>query len=141
MKIYEKDNNGNILFHSDVYLGKDYISDSLKHWKYIKKEKHGDRWVYYYNDPTKNFSNDLDNSINNIIRIGLEEKKSGKKIGSSDQYKKEVKRFEKIKSDIKKRESFRESLKRNVSYDFVKIANSFNKSISNGKKWFKSLFK
>lgn len=141
MKIYEKDNNGNVLFHSDVYLGKDYISDSLKHWKYIKKEKHGDRWVYYYNDPTKNFSNDLDNSINNIIRIGLEEKKSGKKIGSSDQYKKEVKRFEKIKSDIKKRESFRESLKRNVSYDFVKIANSFNKSISNGKKWFKSLFK
>lgn len=141
MKIYEKDNNGNVLFHSDVYLGKDYISDSLKHWKYIKKEKHGDRWVYYYNDPTKNFSNDLDNSINNIIRIGLEEKKSGKKIGSSDQYKKEVKRFEKIKSDIKKRESFRESLKRNVSYDFVKIANSLNKSISNGKKWFKSLFK
>lgn len=141
MKIYEKDNNGNVLFHSDVYLGKDYISDSLKHWKYIKKEKHGDRWVYYYNDPTKNFSNDLDNSINNIIRIGLEEKKSGKKVGSSDQYKKEVKRFEKIKSDIKKRESFRESLKRNVSYDFVKIANSFNKSISNGKKWFKSLFK
>lgn len=141
MKIYEKDNNGNVLFHSDVYLGKDYISDSLKHWKYIKKEKHGDRWVYYYNDPTKNFSNDLDNSINNIIRIGLEEKKSGKKIGSSDQYKKEVKRYEKIKSDIKKRESFRESLKRNVSYDFVKIANSLNKSISNGKKWFKSLFK
>lgn len=141
MKIYEKDNNGNVLFHSDVYLGKDYISDSLKHWKYIKKEKHGDRWVYYYNDPTKNFSNDLDNSINEIIRIGQEEKKSGKKIGSSDQYKKEVKRFEKIKSDIKKRESFRESLKRNVSYDFVKIANSFNKSISNGKKWFKSLFK
>ena len=55
--------------------------------------------------------------------------------------KREVKRYEKAKSDLKKRESFRENLKRNVSYDFVKIANSFNKSISNGKKWFKSLFK
>ena len=141
MKIYEKDNDGNVLFHSDVYLGKDYISDSLKHWKYVKKEKHGDRWVYYYNDPTKNFSKDLDNSINKLIGIIEEEKKSGKKTGSSDQYKREVKRYEKIKSDLKKRESFRESLKRNASYDFVKIANSFNKSISNGKKWFKSLFK
>ena len=141
MKIYEKDNDGNVLFHSDVYLGKDYISDSLKHWKYVKKEKHGDRWVYYYNDPTKNFSKDLDNSINKLIGIIEEEKKSGKKTGSSDQYKREVKRYEKIKSDLKKRESFRESLKRNVSYDFVKIANSFNESISNGKKWFKSLFK
>ena len=141
MKIYEKDNDGNVLFHSDVYLGKDYISDNLKHWKYVKKEKHGDRWVYYYNDPTKNFSKDLDNSINKLIGIIEEEKKSGKKTGSSDQYKREVKRYEKIKSDLKKRESFRESLKRNVSYDFVKIANSFNESISNGKKWFKSLFK
>lgn len=141
MKIYEKDNDGNVLFHSDVYLGKDYISYSLKHWKYVKKEKHGDRWVYYYNDPTKNFSKDLDNSINKLIGIIEEEKKSGKKTGSSDQYKREVKRYEKIKSDLKKRESFRESLKRNVSYDFVKIANSFNESISNGKKWFKSLFK
>ena len=141
MKIYEKDNDGNVLFYSDVYLGKDYISDSLKHWKYIRKEKHGDRWVYYYNDPTKNFSKDLDNSINEMIRIIEEEKKSGKKIGSSDQYKREVKRYEKAKSDLKKRESFRESLKRNVSYDFVRIANSFNKSISDGKKWFKSLFK
>ena len=141
MKIYEKDNDGNVLFHSDVYLGKDYISDSLKHWKYVRKEKHGDRWVYYYNDPTKNFSKDLDDSINKLIGIIEEEKKSGKKTGSSDQYKREVKRYEKIKSDLKKRESFRESLKRNASYDFVKIANSFNKSISNGKKWFKSLFK
>ena len=141
MKIYEKDNDGNVLFHSDVYLGKDYISDSLKHWKYVKKEKHGDRWVYYYNDPTKNFSKDLDNSTNKLIRIMNEEEKSGKKIGSSDKYKIEAKRYEKIRSDLKKRESFRENLKRNVSYDFVKIANSFNKSISNGKKWFKSLFK
>ena len=141
MKIYEKDNDGNILFHSDVYLGKDYISDSLKHWKYIKKEKHGDRWVYYYNDPTKNFSKDLDDSNNKLLRIENEEKKSGKKPGSSDQYKMEAMRYEKIRSNLKKRNSFREDIKRNVSYDFVKIANSFSKSISNGKKWFKSLFK
>lgn len=141
MKVYEKDNDGNILFHSDVYLGKDYISDSLKHWKYIKKVKRGDRWVYYYNDPTKNFSNDLDNSGSKMVKIMNKEEKSGKKIGSSNEFKKEAKRYEIIRSNLIKRDSFKEKVKRKASYDFVKIANSFNKSTNKGKKWFKSLFK
>ena len=37
--------------HSDIYLGEDYISSNLKHWKYIKKERKNGRWIYYYNDP------------------------------------------------------------------------------------------
>lgn len=35
------------LYHSDVYLGKDY-SDGIKHFKYIKREKVNGRWRYYY---------------------------------------------------------------------------------------------
>lgn len=35
------------LYHSGIYLGKDY-SDGIKHWKYIKKERKNGHWVYYY---------------------------------------------------------------------------------------------
>ena len=37
----------NELYHSDVYLGKDF-SDGIKHFKYIKREKVNGRWRYYY---------------------------------------------------------------------------------------------
>ena len=37
------------LYHSDVYLGKDY-SDGIKHFKYIKREKINGKWRYYYKD-------------------------------------------------------------------------------------------
>ena len=40
-------NLNNELYHSDVYLGKDF-SDGIKHWKYIKREKVNGRWRYYY---------------------------------------------------------------------------------------------
>lgn len=51
-ELYYSDINTNTkknseLYHSDVYLGKDY-SNGLKHWKYIKKEKKGDSWRYFY---------------------------------------------------------------------------------------------
>lgn len=50
MKVYIRGDNGNFLMHSDTYLGEDYISPNLVHWKYIKKEKKNGRWVYYYDD-------------------------------------------------------------------------------------------
>jgi hypothetical protein len=37
------------LFHSDIYLGKDF-SDGIQHFKYIKREKKNGKWVYYYQD-------------------------------------------------------------------------------------------
>lgn len=39
--------NKNELYHSDIYLGKDY-SDGIKHWKYVSKEKVNGKWRYYY---------------------------------------------------------------------------------------------
>lgn len=35
------------LYHSDVYLGKDF-SDGIKHYKYIKRENVNGKWRYYY---------------------------------------------------------------------------------------------
>ena len=46
-------NNNSELYHSDVYLGKDF-SDGIKHWKYIKRENVNGRWRYYYKDDKLN---------------------------------------------------------------------------------------
>lgn len=37
------------LYHSDVYLGEDY-SNGLVHWKYLKRYRNGNKWVYVYAD-------------------------------------------------------------------------------------------
>lgn len=41
------------LYHSSVYLGKDY-SDGIRHWKYIKRERKNGKWVYYYSNAEYN---------------------------------------------------------------------------------------
>lgn len=48
MKKYYKNNEGSLLIHSDIYLGEDYTSKNLVHYKYIKRERKGARWLYYY---------------------------------------------------------------------------------------------
>ena len=58
MKIYKRGDNGEFLMHSDTYLGEDYISPNLMHWKYIKKERKNGRWVYYY-DNSLNWQRDV----------------------------------------------------------------------------------
>lgn len=57
-------NNKNTLYHSDVYLGKDF-SDGIRHWKYIKREKKNGKWIYYYNDDiTTNINNEVTSATN-----------------------------------------------------------------------------
>lgn len=57
-------NNKNVLYHSDVYLGKDF-SDGIKHWKYIKREKRNGKWIYYYKDDiTTNINNEVKSATN-----------------------------------------------------------------------------
>ena len=51
MKIYKRGDNNKIIMHSDTYLGEDYTSPNMMHYKYIKKERHNGRWYYYYEDP------------------------------------------------------------------------------------------
>lgn len=46
--------NENELYHSGIYLGKDY-SDGIKHWKYLKKiEIEPGKYRYIYYDPKVN---------------------------------------------------------------------------------------
>ena len=74
MSQYNKDE----LYHSEIYLGKDY-SDGVKHFKYIKREMKNGRWVYYY-------SNDLEKQ-RDILKDNI--KGVGKKdeiINASDGY-------------------------------------------------------
>lgn len=58
-------NLNNELYHSDVYLGKDY-SDGIKHYKYIKREKVNGRWRYYYkNDKLDQLGRKKKRSVDN----------------------------------------------------------------------------
>lgn len=50
MKVYKRGNNGEILMHSDTYLGEDYTSPNLMHYKYLRKERRNGRWYYVYDD-------------------------------------------------------------------------------------------
>ena len=44
MKIYKRGDNGEIIMHSDTYLGEEYVSPNMTHYKYIKKENE----LYHY---------------------------------------------------------------------------------------------
>lgn len=69
MKIYKRGDNGEILMHSDTYLGEDYVSPNLVHYKYIKKERKNGRWVYYYDDPKER---QLKNNITDAYEEGTQ---------------------------------------------------------------------
>jgi len=58
MKVYKRGDNGEILMHSDTYLGEDYTSPNMMHWKYIKREWKNGHYVYTYEDPTDTMHND-----------------------------------------------------------------------------------
>lgn len=50
MKIYTKKDDGGILMHSDTYLGEDYTSANLVHYKYLRKEIKNGHTYYIYDD-------------------------------------------------------------------------------------------
>jgi len=50
MKVYKRGDNDELLIHSDTYLGEDYISPNLVHWKYLRKEERNGYTYYVYND-------------------------------------------------------------------------------------------
>ena len=52
MKVVVKRQNtqaSSSLFHSSTYYGQEF-DDGLRHWKYIKREKVGGKWRYWYDD-------------------------------------------------------------------------------------------
>jgi len=50
MKTYIKKEDGGILMHSDTYLGEDYTSPNMMHYKYLRKEIRNGHTYYIYDD-------------------------------------------------------------------------------------------
>lgn len=75
------------LYHSDIYLGKDF-SDGIKHFKYIRKIKTANGWRYIYRDEKgealdkqyKNAVNQMNSkNANNVINGTVDSYKYGLK--------------------------------------------------------------
>lgn len=91
-------NLNNELYHSDVYLGKDF-SDGIKHWKYIKREKVNGKWRYYYSDyKLRNKKQDMDSAYE-YNKLFQPDEKEGKFDLNAYQRKKVLYELEKEKSD------------------------------------------
>lgn len=143
-------NNKNTLYHSDVYLGKDF-SDGIRHWKYIKREKKNGRWVYYYNDDNLiSLKKERDNNLAALKEENIRRKYgndansylivNGKKVGNDKVYTK-LKQdaiytsgnysFAKYKSD-----------KRKNRYNrwLIKPLNKISSTVHKGKKLLSKIF-
>lgn len=141
----------NSIYRSNVYLGADY-SDSIQHFKYIKREQKNGKWVYYYN------TSDL-NKQSNILRKNIKSEKNmiknkttytnpqtGQKFGP-EHYKKAVKSDYKdlIKTNAKiqgvKYVTKGLNTVSKVLYNMKKLKKVSDKSIRNGQNKIKKLFK
>lgn len=142
--------NKSELYHSDVYLGKDF-SDGIRHWKYIKRKKKNGHWVYYYNDDNLNsLKKEHDNNLAALKEENIRRKYgndansysivNGKEVGHDKVYTKLKQdtihtsgdyNFAKNKSD-----------KRKKRYDkwLIKPLNKISSTIHKGKKIIKNIW-
>ena len=139
------DFNDDKLIHSDTYLGLEF-SNELKHYKYIRKEKKNGRWIYYYDDPTKNFDKNFEKSSDKLVGLinkkGISDSKDMEKRYKTDkELKKAADEYEKNRALVKKRNSYSENFKRNMSYTAVQVLNKAGDAIAKGKSKIKKLFK
>jgi hypothetical protein len=149
MKVYSKGDNGEILMHSDTYLGEDYTSPNLVHYKYIKKERKNGRWVYYYDDPTEHASDKLDAAGNKMVKAMNKTDAIYKNnprtheyyMSKSKEYRDGAKEWEKQRKMMNDRNSIKENLKRNLSYEAVKVLNKIEKVKLKSKKVIKYIDK
>jgi len=154
MKTYKRGDNGEILMHSDTYLGEDYTSPNLMHYKYIRKERKNGRWVYYYTDPTADALEKQQDAGNRMLKAINETEKFNKITGRKADYKKRADYkqaaadWEKYRKIEKSRNGFtKENFKRNLAYDAVKILNKYEsiklkalKGLKKAKNYLKKLF-
>lgn len=157
MKVYGKDEDGNVLFHSDTYLGEDYVSSNLKHWKYIKKEKKNGRWVYYYTDAElEKAKADEAKAVNDLASYQKSKGKvytypNGKKSytmvsGKDYDNDKKTKELTDKVAGAKYKTAYISQVRSNtIEKTLAKLTvltlNGVSSAISKGKSWFKKLFK
>lgn len=70
MKIYKRGDNGEILMHSDIYLGEDYTSPNLMHYKYLRKEYRNGHTYYIYDDSELKRAETVAKVANNVTKKG-----------------------------------------------------------------------
>ena len=152
MKVYKKGNNGEFLMHSDIYLGEDYTSPNMMHYKYIKKERKNGRWVYYYDgslDKERNMYRDdlIYNAKNGFIAKTTKKgyKYTNPETGVTYDYKHYRKAFagdymdyKKLDNQIKKSKAVAKALNtlEGLKMSHKKVAKSINKGINRLKKVF-----
>ena len=114
MKVVVKRQNAKTsssLLHSSTYYGQEF-DDGLRHWKYIKREKVGGKWRYWYDDQSASrdikAKEDALNMFNpntimkNVADANSEIQEGRKKVEESNA--KYNKRYEDTKSDMQKQE-------------------------------------
>ena len=114
MKVVVKRQNtqtSSSLFHSSTYYGQEF-DDGLRHWKYIKREKVGGKWRYWYDDQSASrdikAKEDAVNMFNpntimkNVADANSEIQEGRKKVEESNA--KYNKRYEDTKSEMQKQE-------------------------------------
>ena len=114
MKVVVKRQNtqaSSSLFHSSTYYGQEF-DDGLRHWKYIKREKVGGKWRYWYDDQSASrdikAKEDALNMFNpntimkNVADANSEIQEGRKKVEESNA--KYNKRYEDTKSEMQKQE-------------------------------------
>lgn len=119
--------NRDELYHSEIYLGKDY-SNGVKHFKYIKREMKNGRWVYYYSNDLEKQRDILKDNIKyqkNMIKNNKTYKNpiTGKTFGPNH-YKKAIKYDQKDLEKINKKISKQSKIEKNASKTAVKVANT-----------------
>lgn len=124
--------NENELYHSEIYLGKDF-SDGIRHWKYVKRVKKNGKWVYYYDDAE--YTNAKSNA--NLASKNLEKAKTAEKTAMD--------KYWNAKANIKRAEDYnpldgtagskeRRAIAVEVATGRAKFAEyKYNKAISNTK--------
>ena len=87
--------NKHELYHSEIYLGKDF-SDGIKHWKYLKREKVNGKWRYYYsNDELNKAKKDLNNANVNTLKV------AAKKVNADNEVKYAQEKVKKAQAAMK----------------------------------------
>ena len=100
MKVVVKRQNtqtSSSLLHSSTYYGQEF-DDGLRHWKYIKREKVGGKWRYWYDDQSA--SRDI--KAKEVADANSEIQEGRKKVEESNA--KYNKRYEDTKSEMQKQE-------------------------------------
>lgn len=152
MKIYTRGDNGEFLMHSDTYLGEDYTSPNMMHYKYIKKVRKNGRWVYYYDGSLDQERNDIKTDLEYNIKSGHVAKSTKKGYtykspydGKTYDYKHYRKAYaadyadyKRLDNQIKKSKAVAKALNtlEGLKMNHKKVAKSINNGINRLKKMF-----